>query len=429
MIGVVVVHYEDPVGLDRVLGALERVEDVRVVVADDGSHVAPDPGVRACPVDVVRQKDQGFRAAAARNLGARALLAGGTPQALLFLDGDTIPGPGYVERMAARLERVAAGAPNRRALVVGRRRYADLTGLSPAEVAGFVAAPDPARILADTTWLEEGYARTDDLRRADDTSYRYVISAVLAITPDLFEATGGFDESFVGYGGEDWEFAQRAWLAGADLAHEASALAWHDGPDAAGRDEASATSSTADAVLTRANAETVRVARTVTVPGARDPGLFWEHPDVVVEFDDTGLRPVDVLLTCADLVRGTDARIWLRDGAVLRDGLWPSSDPRVTCGPAPAISLARARFRARLDRPVRLLRPLSDLCADAPRHHPGLILQRTRDQARGEPIPPPRPDPAVRGPRPDGRLEAEWGWHRPDTLPASTGPSHDKERP
>jgi len=91
-----------------------------VVVADDGSPeppVVPD-GLRfGCAV--VRQDDRGFRAAAARNLGAAAA-AGGM---LLFLDGDTFPEHGYVSAMSRRLRAIDDGHG---ALVVGRRRHADL---------------------------------------------------------------------------------------------------------------------------------------------------------------------------------------------------------------------------------------------------------------------------------------------------------------
>ena len=68
---VVVAHYEQPAQLARTLTALERQDHAvdQVVVSDDGSATPPSvpPHVR-----LVRQEDRGFRAAAARNLGAAA---------------------------------------------------------------------------------------------------------------------------------------------------------------------------------------------------------------------------------------------------------------------------------------------------------------------------------------------------------------------
>ncbi len=426
-VGVVVVHYEAPRSLDLVLTALaDSPVPLQVVVADDGSATPPDPGPRPYPVRVVTQPDLGFRAAAARNLGARALLeADPDVEALFFLDGDTIPTAGYVPALLAALQETAIEAPDRRALVVGRRRYADLAGLTPDEVLAFVAEPSrhSERVLPDTAWLDEGYAATELLRTADDRSYRFVISAVLGLTRELWEATGGFDDSFVGYGGEDWDLANRAWLAGADLRHAPNAVAWHDGPDASGRD----VESDEHTRLSTKDLETRRVAEVVTEPGARDPGLLWANPDVVIEVDDDGWRSADTLLTCADLLRGTDARIWLSRGGILDDGTWPESDPRVQRRPVDERVRLRARHRVRVTRPLRLRTPLADLCARAPLDLPGLTIARTRDLARAQAAEAPTapassPPPAevldaVRASRPDGRLEAEWGWLTTDELP------------
>lgn len=270
---VVVTHYEQPRELARTLHALSRqthpADRMEVVVADDGSATAPDvpAGVR-----LVRQADEGFRAAAARNLGAAA----GTGEVLVFLDADTTPEPGYV----AALARLPHLLPE--ALVVGRRRHADLAGVpvdAPVEQAG------PAHELPSPAWLAEGYARTRDLLDADDTSYRFVLSAVAACSRWLHETIGGFDETFRTYGGEDWEWAARAWRHGALLAHEPSAVAWHDGPDFAGRDSA--------ADRERALAETLAIARRVSAPGAAPRGLLVGPPDPLVtvapDLDPTGL--------------------------------------------------------------------------------------------------------------------------------------------
>ena len=83
-VSVVIPHYNDPASLERVVHAV-RAQDyagaVEIVVADDGSAEPPAiDGVR-----VVRQADEGFRAAAARNLGAAAA----TGEVLAFLDADT----------------------------------------------------------------------------------------------------------------------------------------------------------------------------------------------------------------------------------------------------------------------------------------------------------------------------------------------------
>ena len=52
----------------------------------------------------------------------------------------------------------------------------------------------------------------------------------------LYEDIGGFDGTRDEYGSDDWEFAARAFNAGAVLVHDPAAVGWHDEPDWADRD-------------------------------------------------------------------------------------------------------------------------------------------------------------------------------------------------
>ncbi|MCY1158797.1 MAG: putative glycosyltransferase [Citricoccus sp.] len=229
-VSVVVPYYRDQAGLDLLLAALARQDlpasRVQVVIADDGSPESPRlPDRFPLDVQVVRQPDAGFRASAARALGAS--VAEG--QVLAFLDGDMIPERDYLRRAV----RLPSRSPE--AVVVGRRRHLDpallQTGWRPGD-----AVPQDC-VLEDPQWLERAYAGSRDLLDADSTSYRFVISAVLTVSRRIHDEAGGFDPSFVGYGGEDWEFAHRLWRTGALLAHEPAAVAWHAGPDFAGRED------------------------------------------------------------------------------------------------------------------------------------------------------------------------------------------------
>lgn len=260
LVSVIVAHYRQPEQLARTLGALRRqdhpAERLQVIVADDGSPEAPvvPPGV-----ELVRHDDRGFRLAAARNLGAAAARG----DVLVFLDADTAPEPAYVRE----LSRLPALAPD--CVTVGRRRHADLAGVTAERLVEEAAG----RALPEPAWLADEYRRSGDLLRADDRSYRHVIGAVIACSRTLFDATGGFDESFTSYGGEDWEWAYRAWLRGAVLAHVPGAVAWHDGPDAAGRDEGA---------VARRNAETIRLSDLIPVAGSAGRGIRPARVDIAV---------------------------------------------------------------------------------------------------------------------------------------------------
>jgi GT2 family glycosyltransferase len=318
-VSVVVAHYEQQVQLDRTLASLARQTRPpdEVVVADDGSRVAPvvPPGVR-----LVRQRDDGFRAAAVRNLG----VAASTGELLVLLDADTAPEPHLVERMVALPESLPE------VLVVGRRRHADLAGTGPDDA---VEEAGPRLELPEPAWLSTAYAASRDLLDADGTGHRFVISAVLACSRWWYDELGGFDETFRTYGGEDWELAHRSWTAGGLLAHRHDAVAWHDGPDAGerGRDP--------DARL----AETAGVADRTSAPGTTWRGLARGPADLVVTCSP-GLGDTELIVT-VDSVLAALPRAVVRLGAEHRTLVGP--DPRVVPAEEPLPASARLHLDVR----------------------------------------------------------------------------------
>lgn len=326
-VSVIVAHYDQPAELARTLHALAAQDYPRelleIIVADDGS--AGDISVPS-GVTLVRQEDRGFRLAAVRNLGVRA----SSGDVLCFLDADTTPEPGYVRA----LTRLPALLPD--AVTVGRRRHADFAGIDP-QVPVIDAAS--GRELAEPAWLAEEYARSRNLRDADDRSYRFVIGAVIACSRELFDEVGGFDESFTLYGGEDWEWAHRMWQSGAVLAHVPSAVAWHDGPDWAARDGAG---------LERANAQTVRLVSSIPVTGSAARGLLPRAPDLVVRL--RGAHTPEALFVAVDslLAAFPRARVVVDAEASALAG-----DPRVVVGGAEP----DARVIWELQHPIVVLEP------------------------------------------------------------------------
>lgn len=261
MVSVIVSHYRQPDQLARTLRALQRQDHpphrLEVIVADDGS-----PGILQLPAGVrsVRQDDAGFRLAAVRNLGAAAA----TGDVLVFLDADTTPTRAFIRELV-RLPALASDC-----ITVGRRRHACLCGLpADADIEKGVVG----RELRDPSWLVEGYAASRNLLDADDRSYRFVIGAVLACSRRLFDEVGGFDESFTTYGGEDWEWAYRAWIRGAMFAHVPAAVAWHDGPDAAVRAPGGGAAK---------NDEAIRLSELIPLPGSRGRGVRSKRVDIAV---------------------------------------------------------------------------------------------------------------------------------------------------
>ncbi|MBX7454720.1 glycosyltransferase [Mycolicibacterium sp. 3033] len=349
-IAVVVPFYDQQDDLDRLLAALELQDHpphlVEVVIADDGSPAPPDISSTTLRCSVVRQPDRGFRAAAARNLGAAATAG----EILCFLDADTVPEPGYLREIS----RLPSLVPD--ALVVGRRRHADLDGWSAADVQRWWAGERTPVVLDEPRWLVDAYARTRDLAVADHTAYRYVISSVMCCSRELFDYCGGFDESFEEYGGEDWEFAHRAAVCGAVFHHARRAVAWHNGPDWAGREVPGRAAAK--------NAEALALARLITDPAARTHGLRYEIPDVAVELDaaDHGLG--SLVATLAGFL-AHDVGVWVT-GAGAESLLRRAhlQDARIRLGPVPDHIRRRTRFVVTVTgRPVLSTQGVADLVA------------------------------------------------------------------
>lgn len=317
LVSIVVAHYRQPDELARTLAALHRqdhpADRLQIIVADDGS---PEPPEVPDGVELVRQADEGFRLAAVRNLGVRRARG----DVLVFLDADTAPEPAFVRE----LTRLPALAPD--CVTVGRRRHADLRGVDIDRLADSAAE----RALPEPAWLTDAYRHSDDLLRADDRSYRHVIGAVIACSRAMFDATGGFDESFTAYGGEDWEWTYRAWLQGAVLAHVPQAIAWHDGPDAAGR---------GDGGLAHRNAEAIRLADLIPVAGSAGRGLRSARVDIAVA-GPAGASPGQRFVSLDSALAALPAA---------RAAAWP--DGRAA---APDTAFDRVRVLIELVRPVRV---------------------------------------------------------------------------
>ncbi|SIL63569.1 glycosyl transferase family protein [Mycobacteroides abscessus subsp. abscessus] len=298
--------------LELLLAALARQEGLgtaETIVVDDGSPAAP-----TLPEAVVglRQEDRGFRAGAARNLGARRARG----RVLAFLDGDTVPDPGYLAALCAPL---LAGTAQ---VSTGRRDHAHLTG------------PHAGRPLESPTWLKQIHHRTRNLAGGDARTHQAVISAVLGVSRWTFLAVGGFDESLTGYGGEDWELAHRLWEAGAAFRHVPEARAVHDGPDWAARGGREDPEQKAVK-----NRETRALAVRIPAPWTRPAGVVFPVPQLIADLtgpalDDEGDPSDRVSAWIADLLAAVpDAAVHLPPDIGVPEVL--AADPRVRAAPIP----------------------------------------------------------------------------------------------
>lgn len=185
-------------------------------VAGEGSPVR----MVAVPVP---SDPRGLPLALARNLGAAAARERGADD-LVFLDVDCIPGPSTVAAYGRALGRSSGlEAPGAR----GPRLLQGDVGYLPPLPEGWSGwGADPAR-------LEEGAEHRADRVRLPAEAVRpepdltRFWSLSFAMTATDLERTGGFCTDYVGYGGEDTDFAQRVGAAGGELVWVGGATAYH----------------------------------------------------------------------------------------------------------------------------------------------------------------------------------------------------------
>jgi GT2 family glycosyltransferase len=200
----------------RSLAAGSLLPDEYIVVAMDDPGVVGVIANRRRPKTRIIDVDRthlGLPLAAARNAGAAAAVDGGA-DLLIFLDVDCIASAQLVDRYRA-VVRYSDCAP---AIFSGTVRY-----LPPAPPGGYRRAwcerhgqPHPARPAPGPV----------DIIHCENPDLFWSLSFALPVA--AWQRVGGFCEDYVGYGGEDTDFAATAsragvamwWAGGADSYHQ-----------------------------------------------------------------------------------------------------------------------------------------------------------------------------------------------------------------
>jgi GT2 family glycosyltransferase len=220
-LALVVSTYESPAALEScLLGVLRQSRPPeRVVIADDGSGEATRQVIERCrarlPLAHVWHPDEGFRLAAIRN---RALAVCAEDYVVL-LDGDTVPHRDFLRDHAAYARRGRVILGQRCALVGYDRRILRAQPSAARLVALFLAG----RVLNESRALGTDLRnRLRGLRKGLRLPWavprpgapRQAHGGNLGVWRDDLLAVNGFDERFVGWGGEDYDLVERLMRAG-----------------------------------------------------------------------------------------------------------------------------------------------------------------------------------------------------------------------
>lgn len=291
-VSVVIPYYNDRDALVYTLEGLEAQSYPRdlfeVIIADDGSSILPDLESCQLQVRMVGQRDRGYRAGAARNLGAR--IARG--EILVFLDSDMVPERSTIEAHA-RWHHLVADA-----VTLGFRTHVPFDGLKPQDVRtavhqGSMEALLEGRERRRPEYLEMHMQRTKDLVGGQTDIFRVVTSGNQAMRAETYFRVGGYDDTFDRWGGEDTEFGYRLFNDGCLLIPERAAECWHQG-----------IGSFEDPGHQRVlEIQRAKMAHLIPHPGFRrhSPGRRYHRPTVLV-IVRTGNAPADVLTATIEAI-------------------------------------------------------------------------------------------------------------------------------
>ena len=235
---VLVTTYNRPGALAWTLAALSQqtVMPGQIVIADDGSGEPTRQLVARWQAYFQRhhqgtrvlhawQPDQGFRAAAARNLAVTTAIHDDRPQALIFLDGDCLAPAFFVEHHLQLLRPGGLVAGGRGLLSQPFTEQIEPRAPLLNEQSDAQEPTDIRRALrpfaspywlwlskrCDRFWPMQAWMSPalGGLRDRHPVNEAAVRTCNLSLTTEAFESVGGFDERFVGWGLEDTDFAIR----------------------------------------------------------------------------------------------------------------------------------------------------------------------------------------------------------------------------
>ncbi|MDN4173230.1 glycosyltransferase family 2 protein [Nocardioides sp. SOB77] len=275
---------------------------LEVVVANDGPDDLALPEVRPERTRIVRV-DSGWGRANACHTGALA----SDGDVLHWLDADMLVEREHVEAQL-RWHHVVDHA-----VVLGHKWFVDpapVLAAGPDAVRSAVADGSVARCFDGQPreghdWVEQVYARTDDLRAAGPRALRTHVGATASLHRTLYDAAGGMDTSLVL--GEDIDLGHRLAEAGAVFVPDRSARSWHLGPSH---------------VMTQredvnAHNDPYLADRVPDLRPKRRPGRLYSVPYLEVVLDTRG-QPHDAVCTVVDAVLAST----LADLSVVLLGDW-----------------------------------------------------------------------------------------------------------
>ena len=239
-ISIVVPVYNRAERLSRCLAGICKqtypIELMEVIVADDGSSDdvldVVEKYSEIINIRYVKQRDEGYRLSAVRNLGIRM----SSYRNISIIDCDLIPLPGFIESFMKYLHHFD------NVVLLGHQKFVDPTGISDDDILQDVGILDNMQeILSENATMDsKGLSVTKDWRyklyeetnylKDDQFPYRAFSSGHVAYRKAAIESAGFYDESFKVWGSEDNETGYRLFQKGFYFIPILDALDLHQEP-------------------------------------------------------------------------------------------------------------------------------------------------------------------------------------------------------
>ena len=206
-ISLIISTYEKPGALDQVLRGVQRQTEMpgEILVADDGSGAATRELIAqwqqklATPLRHVWHEDLGFR----KTIILNKSIAAAKGDYIVLLDGDCVPHPRFVEDHARLAER-NFWVQGRRCFVREKFAVEFSPGVTPVFswiLRGRITGP------AKAVRLPRPFVRRN-------TGQRGIIGCNMGFWREDLLAVNGFDEEYIGWGGEDSDVGTRLYHLG-----------------------------------------------------------------------------------------------------------------------------------------------------------------------------------------------------------------------
>jgi|GEM_PF-1949595 len=202
-----------------------------IIIVDDGSTDNTEKNIKKLQKEnpshnirlvSIKRKDKKFRAAVARNVGAKRAKG----DVLLFIDSDIISEPHMLENHLKHFKKA-----NRKVTVMGYRfsileqfhliifdliKKRQLDKIKDIPLLFDIREPEESKFRLSVAKLGE-----------EHIPWRHYHSHNISMTKKVFHKVGGFDETFVGWGDEDIELGYRLWKHGCDFYFDREVIGFH----------------------------------------------------------------------------------------------------------------------------------------------------------------------------------------------------------